>query len=63
MAFGFNTNVFSLIEKLDTSIKTVDQLLLSSSYMIVQLWGNIDTLLNSISNKMTTDEYDILKKL
>ncbi|CAF4701158.1 unnamed protein product, partial [Rotaria magnacalcarata] len=63
MAFGFNTNVFSLIEKLDTSIKTVDQLLLPSSYMIVQLWGNIDTLLNSISNKMTTDEYDILKKL
>ncbi|CAF2124846.1 unnamed protein product [Rotaria magnacalcarata] len=63
MAFGFNTNVFSLIEKLDTSIKTVDQLLLPSSYMIVQLWGNIDTLLNSISNKMTTDEYDILKEL
>ncbi|CAF4036986.1 unnamed protein product [Rotaria sp. Silwood2] len=61
--FGFNTNVFGLIDKLDLSIKTVENLLLPSSYMMIQMWNGIDTLLNSISKNITKDEQKALKNL
>ncbi|CAF4794749.1 unnamed protein product, partial [Rotaria sp. Silwood1] len=63
ITFGLNTNIFSLIDKLDSSIETVDHLLLPSSYMIGQLWRAIDTLLTHISNKITDDEDKVLRKL
>ncbi|CAF3117103.1 unnamed protein product [Rotaria sp. Silwood2] len=63
MTFALRTNTFALLDSLDSSIKSVTQLILPSSYMIVQLWHSIDDLAKNIAKAITPDEYDQLRSI